>query len=125
MEGRSRKTKVLVEQANKTSSQWNDGEAWTEYGQFWVSITPQYSGREKFVAGEVESIVTHTIRGDYMELKDVTAEMRVVFDPDMDYTTVADSARVFIVLAVMPDIENHQDVVIRVEEEGRRYGELQ
>lgn len=129
--GRRRNNLVLVQSRSLASGQWNDAETWSEYGQFWVSIDPQ-RGREQFSAGELESVVTHTIRGDYMELKDMTPDMRVIFQEDMVYSdgastpvySISASARVFNILAVMPDHEQHADVMLKVEEEQRRYGKL-
>lgn len=121
--GRRRSNLVLIEQPSEAAGQWNPAVSWTALGQFWVSIEPN-RGREKFVSDEVESIVTHTIRGDWSELQVVTAKMRVVYHPTMTFSPVPADARVFLVLAVMEDIDNHGDVALYVEEEGRRYGDL-
>lgn len=129
---RQRNCLVLIQYKVETSGQWNNTVSWLQHVQAWVSIEPQ-RGREVFTAGERESVVTHKIRGDYQELKSVTEEMRIVFDPvNMSYVyagsplswTINANARVFDILAVMPDFEKRGDIMISASEEGRRYGAL-
>lgn len=129
---RQRNNLVLIQnKVETTDAQWGNTYSWTEYGQFWVSIDPQ-RGREIFTAGENEAVITHKIRGDYQELIGVTEAMRIIFDPSMSYddgasppsAQIPSNARVFDILAVMPDYEHRGDVMISVQEFGRRYNSI-
>lgn len=124
MSGRRRETLVLVQQKSESDGQWGPAVTWVEVSQIWVSIEPM-RGREIFSANERESVVTHRIRGDYMEIKALTPDMRVIMDPSMSYSTIPADSRVFNILAVMPDFDGKGDGVMSVAEEGRRYGAIQ
>lgn len=122
---RQRNNLVLIQQVGvvSTDPQWGDRYGWTTYRQAWVSIDPQ-RGRETFESGETVAAVTHKIRGDYQELIGVTPKMRIVAHPTMAFSPVPDDARVFNILAVMPDFEGRGDVMISAEEDNLRYGDL-
>lgn len=125
--GRKRPCLVLIQNYTKTDGQWGEAKAWAEFCRAWVSIDPE-RGREQFTSNEREAISTHIVRGDYLEMKDVTPRMRIVFSPEMSYgngsTTVPSTCKVYDILAVMPDENARGDVMLRVQEEERRYGEL-
>lgn len=110
---------------------FNDVEAWVQFAQVWVSIDPE-RGREIFEEQERTAVVTHKIRGDYQELRDLDETMMVVHHPSMSYPFegsppvwgIAADARVFNIMAVMPDFETRGDVVLAVTEDGRRWGTM-
>jgi len=114
---------VLVQNKVRTPGQWNDTETWTELKQVWVSISPN-RGREVFAADERESIVTHTIRGEFLEMEGITAEMRIVYNDTHAYSPIRSDSIVYQILAVMPDMDHRADIMIQAEEEGRRYSAL-
>lgn len=78
--------------------------SWSTHRQCWVGIDPNYA-RERFEGGSTESSVTHTFRGHYEEWKDVTGNMRVVFD-----------GRVFNIIGVKLDFRHRQEAVITANE---------
>lgn len=125
---RLRNNLVLIQKKVITTGSWNSIVAWVQHAQAWVSIEPQ-RGREGFSQGERESTVTHKIRGDYNELIGVDETMRIVWAQNMSYVyggsppawTISDDARVFDILAVMPDFEKRGDVMISALEKGMRY----
>jgi head-tail adaptor len=127
MESRRRPSLVLVQTFTEVDGQYGKTQVWIERCTAFVNIEP-FRGRENFTAAERESIVTHTIRGDYYDLIGVEATDRIIFSPGMDYglspTVIPDDAQVFQVLAVMPDYIGLNDVVLKVEQEGRTYGEI-
>ena len=100
---------------------WNDVQTWQEHCQAWVSINPN-RGREVTRDDTQQSIVSHTVRGDWMDLNEITAEMRMLFRNDGDYTTMSTASnepsgyRMFDVVGVMNDEDHHADTMIKVEE---------
>lgn len=130
--GRKRNNLVVIQTFTEATGQWNNVKTWAESSQAWVSINP-VRGRERFLANEVESVVSHMIRGDYMELSGVTEEMQVVYHDSMDYSDLQYSdfdnaksaaAKVFLIHAVLLDYEERGDCVLVCEEEGRSYAAL-
>lgn len=127
---RHNNTLVLIQQSSNTEGQYNDTLTWTKFKEEWVSITPQ-RGREVFKSQEKEAVVTHKIRGDFLSLEGIDETMRIVVADNMDYgtgggvgaadTTPAD-ARVFNILAVMPDDDGHDDIMISCVKDTRPYG---
>jgi head-tail adaptor len=126
-EGRRRNCLALFETFTETDGQFGATRTWIEHCLAWVNIEP-VRGREQFAAEEKESIVTHTIRGDYYDLIGVRPKMRMIYSPLMEYgaspMVIPSDAQVFQVLAVMPDYNALNDVMLKVEEEGRRYADL-
>lgn len=129
---RKRNNLVLIQHKLTYAGDFNDIVAWAEYAQVWVSIDPQ-RGRETYAGPELGTVVTHAIRGDWQELSGVTSEMRIIHALDMSYAndggspptfTIDANARVFDVLAVMPDFEMRGDVMIPAVEKGLRYGDI-
>lgn len=112
---KNRSTLVSIEQrAEKTGSKWGNDFDWTEFGQAWVSITPN-RGREVFRGQGQESEVSHTIRGDWVDLENVQPEMRIVLTEDMVYPATG-AARYFDIHAVMHDEDHHRDTMIKARE---------
>lgn len=113
-----------------TDPQWGDQLGWTENRKAWVSINPD-RGREVFSGGELESVITHTIRGDFLTLNGVTEKMRIIYndthqyvlDEEDDDAIRADSL-VFNILAVMPDHDHRRDIMIQAHLDNLRYGDL-
>ncbi len=105
--------------------QWGDQFRWVEDRQVWVSINPD-RGREIFKGAELEAVVTHTIRGDYLELDGVSEVMRAVYNDTHDYGShgIRADSLVFDLLAVMPDYDGHGDIMIQANLKGQRYGAL-
>lgn len=122
-EARARPCKALFERLVETDGQWGNTKSWITHCVAWVSIEPE-RGTEQSVQNEKESVTTHIVRGDYMDLKDVVATMRMVFSPRMDYSVIPSDAGVYQILTVMPSLNDRRDVVIRVAKEGRPYGSL-
>ena len=77
---------------------------WSTLRSCWVGITPNYS-KERREGGQMESAVSHTLRGHYEEWKDVKGEMRFVFD-----------GRVFAIVGVKLDYQHRQDAMITANE---------
>lgn len=125
--GRRRPCLILIQTFTETDGQYGATVTWSEYCRAWVNIEPDRS-REQYKSDERESVVTHTIRGDYMELSEVRATMRIIYNDEMEYgdgqNGIPSSSRVFEILAVMPAFNDRGDVMIKVEEEGRTYGEI-
>lgn len=128
---RLRNNLVLIQKKMETAGTWNPVVTWIQHAQVWVSIDPQ-RGREVFQSSETQSVITHAIRGDFMELSGVDESMRIIHASDMSYVyggspaawTIRSDARVFNILAVMPDFEKRGDVMISAAEDGRRYGAI-
>lgn len=115
---------VLIQRYTTTDGQWGETKQWGKFSEAWVSINPD-RGREIFRSDERESIVTHTIRGDYFELEGVEEKMRVVYsEPGVYEPAIPADAKVFDILAVMVDEDGHEDIMIKAEQLGRRFGEL-
>lgn len=127
MTGRRRPCLVLIQTFFETDGQYGKAVTWYDFATAWVNIEP-VRGVERFVADERESAVTHVIRGDYHDLKNVTAKMRLIYSAAMEYgnspTEIPDSASVYEILAVMIDHNERGDVMLKVEREGRTYGEI-
>lgn len=120
---RNRTNLVLVQSKTAVQGQWNDTVSWTEFRQVWVSIAPN-RGREVFKGDELESVVTHTIRGDYLELEGISPEMRLVYNDTHEYAPIRADSQVFDVLAVMPEADHHADCMIQASAKQLRYGDL-
>ncbi len=109
----------------QTRAPVNDGfghnYTWAETFQAWVSITPNRS-RETFVSGSRETQVTHVIRGDWIELQAVKAEMRAVYAEDHQYPASGTSVRYFDLAAPMHDDADHADTMIKAREVDEGYG---
>lgn len=122
----SRKNNCLVEirQKVKVTGQFNNSNTWAPFLKAWVSIDPDWRGREVGAANETVAIVTHIIRGDFLALKGVTEGMIVVYNELGSYDPIPDDAKVYDILAVMPDESNRQDVMLKAQHSGRRYGAL-
>lgn len=128
---RKRNNLVLIQHKVLVPGPLNDRVEWRQHAQVWVSIDPQ-RGREVFDSNELSTVVTHTIRGDFMELSGVDETMRIIHASDMNYAyggspagwAIRSDARVFDILAVMPSFEDRGDVMISASEKGMRYGQL-
>lgn len=110
-------TKVMTPDPNG----FNDVVSWQEHCKAWVSISPN-RGREITRDDTQQSVVSHTVRGDWMELKSVTAEMRMLFVETGEYLAADVTSdkpagfRRFDVVGVMNDEDHHADTMIKVEE---------
>lgn len=116
---------VLVQRPDRTAGHWNDVTTWVEDRQVWVSINPD-RGREIFRADELRSVVTHTIRGDFYELEGIEESWRIVYNDTHEYgpSEIRDDSLVFEILAVMPNYDGRDDIMIQATLLGRRYGVL-
>jgi len=108
--------------------QISDGEfgevvTWVENRQCWVSISPD-RGREINSGPEKTSIVTHTVRGDFLELEGVDETMRIVHNLEHAYDPISDSSQVYDIEAVMPDIDGRGDVMLRVALDSRSFSKI-
>lgn len=101
----------------------NEVITWETLTDAWVSINPN-RGREIMKGDEKQSIVTHTIRGDFLALEVVKADMRIIYNDTHSYDPISPGSRVFNVLSVMADLDMHKDIMIQVDEYSRPYGEL-
>lgn len=104
---------------------WNPVVAWVEDRQRWVSINPN-RGREKFDGDELQSVVTHTIRGDLYELEGIDAAWRIIYNDTHDYAAhgIRADSLVFDVLAVMPNFDDRDDMMMQANLNPLRYGDL-
>ena len=127
MSGRKRPCLILVQTYTEVDGQYAPVKTWAEDRQVWVNIEPK-RGIERHNSNETESIVTHVIRGDYYDLVGITPQMRVIYHPEMSYSgspsVIDDASKVYQILAVIEDDNEHGDVMIQVEEEGRNYGQI-
>lgn len=116
---------ILVQHKVEVSGPWNPVVSWEEERQIWVSLQPN-RGREVFKGAELESVVTHTIRGDFLELEGITSEMRVVYNDTHDYDAhgIRADSLVFDILAVMPNYDGRDDIMMQANLKGLRFGEL-
>lgn len=125
--GRRRPILVLFQSSSEVDGQDGPVKTWATHGTFFVNMEPQ-RGTERDKADELESSVTHMVRGDYYDLNGVTPHMRMIYSPGMEYgnspPTIPDASRVFDILAVMPADNDNGDSVLKVEEEGRTYAEI-
>lgn len=115
-----RRTNLVLIQAKPGATDpdgWNDTPGWTTHTLAWVSIDP-IRGRE--IAAEMQGVQTHNIRGDWLDLKAVTNEMRILFDETGVYDPMPAGVRQFDIVAVMRDEDYHEDVLLKVEE--KKYG---
>jgi SPP1 family predicted phage head-tail adaptor len=125
--GRRRPCLILIQTYSKVDGPYGATKTWATDRTVWVNLEPK-RGFEQYKANEVESVVTHVIRGDYYDLDGVTPQMRVIYAPTMDYggspVTIPNSAKVYQIHAVIADENERGDTMLRVEEEGRNYGEI-
>lgn len=115
---------VLIQNKVKVSDpQWGDTVTWPEFRQVWVSISPN-RGREVFKGDELSAVVSHTIRGDFLELEGVTETMRLIYHESHVYDPMPASALVFDLLAVLPDYDHSEDIMIQASLKALRFGDL-
>lgn len=114
---------VLVQRKQATTGAWNPTVEWVEDRIVWVSIDPA-RGREVFKGDELEAVVTHKIRGDFLELDGVTEEMRIVYNDSHAYDPIRDDSIVFDILAVMPNHDMHDDTLIQATAKALRFSSL-
>lgn len=116
---------VLVQRKAVAPGPYNDTVSWVEERQVWVSINPE-RGRETFQGDERESIVTHKIRGDFLELEGIRADDRIIYNDTHDYGPhgIRADSTVFDLLSVMPNLDGRDDVLIQANERSLRYGDL-
>lgn len=116
---------VLIQKKATIPGDFNDKVVWVEDRQVWVSINPN-RGREIFEGPELTSVVTHTIRGDYLELDGVDETMRIVFNDTHDYDAhgIRADSLVFDILAVMPNYDGLDDCMVQANLKALRYGDL-
>lgn len=99
---------ITINAPSQGESGWGQTRTWAKYVDAWVSITPN-RGQERFDQDSRENTVSHTIRGEWMDLKDVKPEMQVVL-------TESGTTRYFDIKAVMNDEDHHRDTMLKVEE---------
>lgn len=114
---------VVIQTFANNAGAWNDVKAWSQFAAVWVSISPD-RGREIEAADETVATVTHTIRGDFYDLEGVSEKMRVIYSPKGVYDPIPNDAEVYDILAVMPDEDTRQDIMLKAQLNSRRYGEL-
>lgn len=114
---------VLIQRKVATTGLWNPSVSWTENRRVWVSIIPD-RGREIFRGSELESVVTHTIRGDFLELEGVTETDRIIYNDCHAYSPINAGSLVFDILAVMPNHDGRNDVMIQANLKSLSYGEM-
>lgn len=114
---------VLIQKRSAVAGAFNDTVSWTEDRRVWVSIDPK-RGREVFAKGEHEAVVTHAIRGDFLELEGIDETMRLVFHDTHVYDPIPVDALVFDLLAVMPNLDGRDDTMISAALQNRRFGAL-
>lgn len=113
---------VLIQREVKTG-EFGDVVAWVEERQVWISINPN-RGREVFAGEELQAVVTHTLRGDFFELEGVVEKMRVVYNDTHAYDPIRPDSEVFDILAVMPNYDGRDDVMMQARLVTRRFADL-
>lgn len=123
----SRNPNLVLVQRKQTvvDPQWGDKVVWVEDRQVWVSIEPN-RGREVFDGGELQATVTHTLRGDFLELEGIDEACRVVYNDTHEYDAhgIRADSLVFDLLAVMPNYDGRADVMIQANLKTLRFGDL-
>lgn len=116
---------VLIQRKSTSPGQYEDVVTWSSDRQVWVSIQP-VRGREIYKADERESEVSHKIRGDFLELEGIDSEDRVVYNDTHDYDEhgIRADSLVFDILAVMPNYDGRDDIMIQANLKGLRFGQL-
>ena len=113
---------VSIQHKQATATKYGKESAWVEFCRVWVSINPD-RGREIYKGDEKRSVVTHTVRGDYLELEGVTEEMRVVVNDLHSYDPPEQNSKVFEIVAVMTDFDEKKDVMLQVEMSNLDFGQ--
>lgn len=90
-----------------------DVETWANVSDAWVSISPD-RGREVPTQGELVATVVYSIRGDYRDLQGISEKMRALLNVTQVYTEPypADT-KVYEIIAVMPDEEFEDDIMLK------------
>lgn len=118
---------VLIQrkESGGSSGGWNPTESWVEDRQVWLSINPN-RGREVFAGDELQAVVTHTLRGDFLELDGVDETMRIVWNDTHDYGPhgIRADSLVFDILAIMPNYDGRDDCMVQANLKTLRYGDL-
>lgn len=114
---------VVVEEKVEVEGDYGPSTTWEEFKKVWVSIVPNRT-KEIHRGDERIATVTHTVRGDYLELQGITDEMRLVFNEEHDYDPINADSEVFDVIAPMPDYDSKSDIMIQVDLNNLRYGPL-
>lgn len=77
---------------------------WEDVRTAWVSIDPRF-GKERFYEKQMESTVTHVMRGDFLDWQDVKGGWRVIHE-----------GRVFQVQSVRLDYDRRIEAMVDVQE---------
>lgn len=113
---------VLIQRLEK-SGEFDDQFSWVDDRLVWVSINPN-RGREVFGGDELQAVVTHTLRGDFLELEGVVEKMRVIYNDTHVYDPIRPDSEVFDILAVMPNYDDRDDVMMQARLITRRFADL-
>jgi head-tail adaptor len=113
---------IFQRETTDTSGEY-DVTAWETVSDAWVAIDPN-RGREIFSQNELEAVVSHTIRGDYLDLEAITEKMRMIYHESHVYEPIPAKAEVYDLLAVMADKVDRSDIMIQASIRGRRYEDL-
>lgn len=99
----SMSTKVRVEQATVTRDPDSNEEiqTWDKFREVWLSFDPR-TGGEYFEGGSRYSQTVVNMTGDYLDLRGVTAGMRL-FAPDPSAPDDASKATIWDIKTVLPD----------------------
>lgn len=90
-----------------------DVETWENVSDAWVSISPD-RGREVATQGELVATVVYSIRGDYRDLEGVSEDMRAIYNTAQVYTgTLPSATKAYEIIAVMPDEEFEDDIMLK------------
>lgn len=123
----SRHPNLVLIQHTVKSGEFGDQFSWVEFRQVWVSINPN-RGREVFAGEELQATVSHTIRGDFLELEGVVEKMRVIYNDTHQYgpspAVIRPDSEVFDILAVMPNYDGRDDVMMQANLITRRFADL-
>ncbi len=116
---------VLIQRKVLADGQWGETASWEANRQAWVSIQP-VRGREVYKSDERESEVSHKVRGDFLELEGITSEDRIVFNDTHDYDAhgIRADSLVFDILAILPNYDGRDDILINANLNPKVYGDL-
>lgn len=128
--GPLRRTKLVMFQRKVIDKTGEfDVETWVNVVDAWVSISPD-RGREIATQGETVATAVYSIRGDYRGLESVSEEMRAIYNITHNYPEPYDddappaNTKVYEVLAVMPDEEFEDDIMLKAVLRNRLLSEL-
>lgn len=85
---------------------------WVKFSEAWVSLMP-VRGREKYIGNSKESDVSHLLKIDPLEGRDITPSMRIILDKTGRFIDKADFLY-FQIMSILPDFTEREEMTIQV-----------